>query len=171
MQQGGQLEFDGEFQLRLEQLLLPRAVQLFEKVVQADLAHCAEPGVPRQALQPVAQLLQVFGLVLVEVHGVQAEGGVQAILLLHLIPQALPVGLVDAEQYQTLDTQRAAAREQCGAVGVELGKVEVGVGIDQAHGASVGAKPAGRKGSPPGAISDARGWRGISHPASALPSG
>ncbi len=95
----------------------------------------------RQSLKPVLKFLQVAGLMLVEVHRVQAECGVQAILLQGQIPKAFPVVPVNPEQYQSLHAQCAALGEHPGAVAIEVGEVQVGVGIDQAHRASVGLTP------------------------------
>ncbi|MCY1447974.1 hypothetical protein D9M71_646180 [compost metagenome] len=54
VQQGWQLEVAGHLQLRFEQILLARLVQVFEVVVQAELAHGAKPWVAAQALQALA---------------------------------------------------------------------------------------------------------------------
>lgn len=82
-------------QLRFEQLLLALAIQLFEKIIQADLTHRAQLRVARQAGQPVAQLEQVGRLVLVEIDRVQAKGGIQVGIALHQLPEPLPIALIN----------------------------------------------------------------------------
>lgn len=129
-----QAEFRGQPQLGLEQRLLGVAVEVFQVVVQADLADRAELRLAAQALQPLAQVVQVLRAVPRQVDGVQAERRVQAILGLRQVPDPLPVLAVDAEHHLALDPQRAAALQQRGAVGVEVREVEVVVGVDQAHG-------------------------------------
>ncbi len=124
----------GQPQLGLEQRLLGVAVEVFQVVVQADLADRAELRLAAQALQPLAQVVQVLRAVPRQVDGVQAERRVQAILGLRQVPDPLPVLAVDAEHHLALDPQRAAALQQRGAVGVEVREVEVVVGVDQAHG-------------------------------------
>lgn len=145
MQQGGQLELCREPELGFEQLLLALAVERLDEVVQAELADRTQPRVAGQALQPGAQFVQVLGAVLVEVDRMQAEGSVQAFVRLHQVPQALPVALIHAEYHQFLHPQTAAALQQPGAIGVELGEVEVSVGVDQVHGRSIGDLPALRQ--------------------------
>ncbi len=129
-----QAEFRGQPQLGLEQRLLGVAVEVFQVIVQADLADRAELRLAAQALQPLAQVVQVLRAVPRQVDGVQAERRVQAILGLRQVPDPLPVLAVDAEHHLALDPQRAAALQQRGAVGVEVREVEVVVGVDQAHG-------------------------------------
>ncbi len=128
-----QAEFRGQPQLGLEQRLLGVAVEVFQVVVQADLADRAELRLAAQALQPLAQVVQVLRAVPRQVDGV-GQRRVQAILGLRQVPDPLPVLAVDAEHHLALDPQRAAALQQRGAVGVEVREVEVVVGVDQAHG-------------------------------------
>ena len=94
VEQGWQFKLHREFQLGFKQRLLALVVQLFQKVIQANFAHGAQLPVAMQARQPVAQFQQVGGAMLIEIHRVQAEGGEQAFVLLHQVPQPLPIFLV-----------------------------------------------------------------------------
>ncbi|MNH37940.1 hypothetical protein D3C79_989080 [compost metagenome] len=76
MQQGGQIEVDGQLQLGFEPVLLALAIQFRQVVVEAEFADGAQLAIAMQAAQPVAQFTQVLRAVLVEVDRVQAEGGV-----------------------------------------------------------------------------------------------
>ncbi|RMQ85813.1 hypothetical protein ALP97_200286 [Pseudomonas salomonii] len=75
VQQGWELEVHGQFQLRFKQALLAFAVQLLEEVIQADLTDGAQLPMAVQAGQPITQLDQVGGAMLIQIHRVQAEGG------------------------------------------------------------------------------------------------
>jgi hypothetical protein len=68
-----QLEVCRQLQLRFEQRLLAFAVEGFEEVIQADLAHGAQLPMTAQARQPVAECAQVCGAMLIEVHRMQPE--------------------------------------------------------------------------------------------------
>ncbi|MNP51079.1 hypothetical protein D3C76_1453780 [compost metagenome] len=76
MQQGGQVEVDGQLQLGFEPVLLAFAIQFRQVVVEAEFTYCTQLALAMQAAQPVAQFTQVLRAVLVEVDRVQAEGGV-----------------------------------------------------------------------------------------------
>ena len=76
VQEGRQCEFGGQLQLFFEQHLLVLAVELLQEVVQAELADSTELRMAGQALEPVAQLTQVFRRMLLQINRVQAEGGV-----------------------------------------------------------------------------------------------
>jgi hypothetical protein len=54
VQQRGEREFAGQFELGLEQCLLARAVQLGQEPVEAEFAEGAQFGLSGEALQPVA---------------------------------------------------------------------------------------------------------------------
>ena len=86
MQQRRQLEVHGQLQLGFKQGLLAFAVQVRQEVVQADFTHGAELAMALEAGQPVAQLDQVCGAMLIQVHRVQAEGPVQVRVLLCQVP-------------------------------------------------------------------------------------
>jgi len=86
-----------------------------------------------QAGQPVAQGRQVGGAMLVEVHRVQAEGCEQTFIVLHQIPQSLPILLIHPQHHHALYAELAAVREDLPAIAVEVREVQVGVGVDQLH--------------------------------------
>lgn len=94
MQQRRQLEVHGQFQLGFKQALLAFAVQLFEEVIQPDFAYRTQLPVTVQASQPVAELRQVGGAMVIEVDRVQAKRSEQAFVRLHQIPQPLPILLI-----------------------------------------------------------------------------
>src|SRR5690606_30182814 len=79
----------------------------------------------------------MLGTVFIQVHRVQAESGVHVVFALHQIPHPLPVGLLHAQHHQPLHAQGAAAGQHFAAVAIEVGEVEVGVGIDQVHCSSI----------------------------------
>ena len=138
MQQHRQFEFSRQFELRLEQLLLLILRQFRQKIIQADFAHRAQLGVAGQALQPSVQFVQMLLAVLRQIDRVHTQRGIQALVAQRQIPQALPVGLIDPQQHDFPDAARPAACQYLGAVGVEVGEVEMGVGVDQVHGLSIG---------------------------------
>lgn len=121
-------------QLRFEQLLLALAIQLFEKIIQAELTHRAQLRMARQAGQPVAQFTQVGRAVLVEIDWVQAEGGMQVGIALHQFPQSLPIALIDSQHHHPPHAEGAAGRQQRLAIRVEIRKIQMGVAVDQLHG-------------------------------------
>ncbi|MCY1498546.1 hypothetical protein D9M68_325340 [compost metagenome] len=133
VQQHRQFEIDGGLQLRLEHLLLLVAVQPFHVVVQADLAHRAEFRVAGQALQPGAQVGEVFLPVPRQVDRMQAQCGVEVRLGFHQMPDILPVLAEHPEQHLPFHPERAAALQHRLAVFGEVRAVQVVVGVDQAH--------------------------------------
>lgn len=133
VQQGGQFEVASQLQLCFEQRLLARLVQVFEVVVQAELTHGAQPRVTVQALQPLAQLHQVLRAMLVEVDRVQAECGEQALVVTGKLPHPLEIRLIHPQYHHPLHPTRRRVGQQALAVGVEVGEVQVGVGVDEAH--------------------------------------
>ncbi|MNY45534.1 hypothetical protein D3C86_1806450 [compost metagenome] len=86
VQQRRQLELGGQLELRLEQRLLALVVQFGHIPVEAEFADSAQLAVAGQTFQPGAQLGEMFGVVLLEIDRMQAEGGVQAVLALDQIP-------------------------------------------------------------------------------------
>ena len=52
----------------------------------------------------------------------------------YLIPQALPVAMLDAQYHQFFDAHVTSLGEHAEAILVEVGEVEMGVGVDQLHG-------------------------------------
>ncbi|MNH29892.1 hypothetical protein D3C79_901500 [compost metagenome] len=86
-----------------------------------------------QAGQPVAQFTQVLRAVLVEIDRVQAEGGVQVRVAAHQVPHPLPVVLIHTEHHHALDTRGPGVGQQGRTVRVEIRKIQMGVGVDQAH--------------------------------------
>ncbi|MNP41778.1 hypothetical protein D3C76_1354980 [compost metagenome] len=133
MQQDGQREVTTHLQLCFEQCLLARLVQVFEVVVQAELAHGAQPRVAAQALQPFAQLNQVFGAMLVQVDRMQPQCRLHARFAARQVPDPLEIGLVHPKHHHPLHTARRRIGQQARAVGVEVREVQVRVGVDQAH--------------------------------------
>ena len=67
--------------------------------------------------------------------GINAYG---TVVLLNLIPHALPIVLSDAQHHHALNATPACLADNVTAVGVEVFKVEMGVGVDQLHGALPG---------------------------------
>lgn len=120
--------------MRFEQLLLALAIQLFEKVIQADFTYRAQLRVALQAGQPVAQLNQVGRLVLVEIDRVQAKGGIQVGIALHQLPEPLPIALINPQHHHPSHAEGAAGRQQRLTIRVEIRKIQVGVAVDQLHG-------------------------------------
>ncbi|VXB19433.1 hypothetical protein PSEUDO8O_120555 [Pseudomonas sp. 8O] len=133
VQQRRQFELGGQLQLRFEQRLLALPVQVFQVIIQTELTDGAQLAVPGQFAQPVAQLREMLRVMIFQIDRMQAERGMQVFVGLDQLPQPLPVGLVDAEHHHALHAQRAAAREYFVAVGVEVGEVQVCMGVDQAH--------------------------------------
>ena len=88
---------------------------------------------PRQAGQPFTQLRKIIVVLLIEIHRMQAQRGMQVRVALHQIPDALPVVPVHPEYHHFPDAQGAAFGQQRRPVHVEIGKVQVGVGVDQFH--------------------------------------
>lgn len=133
VEQGRQLEVRGQLQLRFEQLLLALAIQLLEKIIQADLTHRTQLRMARQAVQPVAQLNQVGRAVLVEIDRVQAEGGVQVGIALHQLPEPLPIALINPQHHHPPHAEGAAGSQQRLTIRVEIRKIQMGVAVDQFH--------------------------------------
>ncbi|MNJ72554.1 hypothetical protein D3C77_692170 [compost metagenome] len=70
---------------------------------------------------------------LVEVDRVQAERGEQALVGAGQVPHPLEIRLVHPQHHHPLHPVRRRVGQQARAVGVEVGEVQVGVGVDQAH--------------------------------------
>ena len=84
------------------------------------------------------QFIEVLRLMFVEIDRVQAERGIQAFVCFDQELQPLPIALRSPEHHHALHAERPAAREPGVAVGVEVGEVEVGMGVDQVHEPSFG---------------------------------
>ena len=76
MQQGGQFEFRRQSELRLEERLLGSLIEFRQKKVQPDFTHGAELWLTGKTLEPVAQLAQMLGLMLLQIDRVHAERGI-----------------------------------------------------------------------------------------------
>ena len=133
VQQHRQRELRGQRQLRFEQLLLALDVRIVDVVIQADLTDGAELRLAAQALQPVAQLLDMGVLMFVEEHRMQAQRRVYRWLVTGQLPNPLPVGGMHAEYHDALDADSLAAGDHRGAVLIERIEIEMGVGVDQLH--------------------------------------
>ena len=120
--------------MRFKQVLLAGFVQVFKVVVQAKFTHGAQLCIAAQAFQPFAQLNEVLRAVLVEVDRVQAECREQALIGAGQVPHPLEIRLVHPQHYHTFHPTRRRIGQQARAIGVEVGEVQVGVGVDQAHG-------------------------------------
>lgn len=86
-----------------------------------------------QARQPVAQLGQVFGAMLVDVDRVQPERCMQGRVGDGQVPQPLPVALIDPQHHHALHAECLTVLQDLRTVGIEVGKVQMGVGVDQRH--------------------------------------
>ena len=129
MQQHRQAGRPGQLQLCLEQVLLAPMVQPCHVVVQPDLAH----GHGRFPLQPGLQQLQVRGPVLFQVDRVQAICRVQAAVAGTEFPQPVPAGGGNTRDHDTADTTLGGTLQDQGPVGVELGNIQMTMGIDNLH--------------------------------------
>jgi len=128
-----QFEVDGETQLFLEDRLLAVAVEVFEVIVQADLAHRAELRMTDQAFEPFEQRSEMLRPVSRQVDRVQAQGGVKVRFVFHQCPDVFPVLAEHPQQHLPFHAPFAAALQYRGAVLLEVRAVEVVVGVDQAH--------------------------------------
>ncbi len=70
---------------------------------------------------------------LVEVDRVQAKRGEQARLGAGQLPHTLEIRLVHPQHHHPLQPTGRRVGQQARTVGVEVGEVQVGVGVDQAH--------------------------------------
>lgn len=70
---------------------------------------------------------------LVEVHRVQAECCEQALIGAGEVPHTLEIRLVHPQYHHPFHPACRRVGQQARAVGVEVGEVQVGVGVDQAH--------------------------------------
>ncbi len=70
---------------------------------------------------------------LVKVDRMQAECGEQALISTGQVPYPLEICLVHPQHHHPLHPARRRVGQQLWAVGVEVGEVQVGVGVDQAH--------------------------------------
>ena len=86
-----------------------------------------------QATEPVAQFRQIASRVLIQIHRMQAKGGVQLWIALDQRPQTLPMALIDPQYHHSPDALLSTAREHLRAVGLEVGKIQVGMAVDQLH--------------------------------------
>ena len=143
VQQYRQGEIGRQRQLRLEQPLLALDVRVVDVVIQADLADGAELRLAAQTLQPVAQLLHVGVLVLLEKHRMQAQRRMHRRFVTGQLPDPLPVGGMHPEHHDAFDTGVPGAGDYLRPVIVEHLEVEVGMSVDQLHEGSMRSARAG----------------------------
>jgi hypothetical protein len=123
----------GDLQLRLEQHLLTRAIEFRKIVIQAELADRAQLWIARQPIEPLAQFDQVVRAMRFEKYRMQPQRRRQSRVGLDAVPHALPVVALHGKHHHALDAHRLGLIQQLRAVNVEVGKVQVGMSIDQRH--------------------------------------
>ena len=64
----------------------------------------------------------------------QAQGREQPLFATDQIPHPLPIGLIHPQHHHALHASSRRVGQQAVAVGVEVGEVQMGMGVDQAHG-------------------------------------
>ena len=133
MQQHRQSGVARQFQLGHVEALLQRAVQARHEVVQPDLADGHEARVIAVAVEVVGQHGEVAVVRAVDEQRVDAERVRQAVPVREFA-HGVEVERAHGLQHQHLHAGGLAAGHDGIAVGVELGGVEVAVGVDPGHG-------------------------------------
>ena len=116
-------------QLAEEISVLGFGVEAFDEEVQPAFAHRHRT----LAREPVAQRLQVLRFVRRDEHRVQPVGGMQPRRPRADLPERRPPGGIDRRHHLRHYARVARARQRGVAVGVELGRVEMAVAVDQPH--------------------------------------
>jgi hypothetical protein len=139
VQDHGQPGVACQAQLREVEALLQRAVEPGHEVVEPDLAHGHQARIVALRLQRGAQPFEVAVLRPRHVQGVDAER-VDAVVRMRQRAHGLEVGALDGRQHEGAHAGRTRPLHHAGAVGVELGGVEMAMGIDP-HRAAIMYQP------------------------------
>ena len=131
MQDDGQSELGCQPYLRLEHRLLARGIEAGHEVVQPDLADADKARMVPHGHDALAQVLQVIRAGIIHVEGMQPQGEPDIGLTLGQRLHRVPVAPEDSRHDDGTQPRLTGRRDDGVAVFVELGRIQVTVGIDQ----------------------------------------
>ena len=132
MQDHRQAGAPGQFELGGVEVRLARPVQPWHKVIEADLAHRHQVRVISVPGQRVGQVVNIVIGGLADPQRVDAQRVAQAVAVGQRT-QRVEVRHRHRRQHQHRHTGRLGAGQHGAPVGVELGRVEMAVGVDPGH--------------------------------------
>lgn len=130
MEENWQVGAGGYLQLPLKELLLDVSVKTWDMVVKAYLADCHNTAPGHQSLK----LLQMLGTMVSKVHGVQAGGGEEALILASEVHDPLPPSLVNPRHDHFLHTRPFGSGHQLLEAAGKLADINMTMGVDEFHG-------------------------------------
>ena len=147
MQDDGQIKPPRQRELRAVKALLAFGVQPRHKVVEPDFAHGHQARVSAVLLQGVGQQLQVFVLRAAGVQGVNAQG-VAVAMAVGQQAHAVPVAALYRGQHAMHHALGPGLLAHRIHIGRQLGRIQVGVGVNPGHGPQVHRSAQHARGEP-----------------------
>ncbi len=129
MQDHRQVELARQLELGNVVALLDLPVQAGHEVIEADLAHRHQARVVPMATQRLAQGCQFFVGDPIDTQGMDAQRISEA-MTVRECANGIEVAGVDGRQHHLRHADRARAPDHLVPVAVELGRIEVAVGVD-----------------------------------------
>jgi hypothetical protein len=133
VEQDRQAELGGEPELAGEHLFLPIVVEAGDEMIEADLAHRDQARVTGMARERVTQVPEIVVAGPVGAHRMDAER-VGQLIAMRQLAHPREVADIDRRDNDLGDPGGPRAGDDGVAIGVELGCVEVAMGVDP-HGA------------------------------------
>ena len=147
MQDDGQIKPPRQHQLLAVKALLAFGVQPRHKVVEPDFAHRHQARVSAVLLQGVGQQLQVFVLRAAGVQGVNAQG-VAVAMAVGQQAHAVPVAALYRGQHAMHHALGPGLLAHRVHIVRQLGRIQVGVGVNPGHGPQVHRSAQHARGEP-----------------------